>query len=282
MDGAAGQGHQLLEGAVGVAEDAGVVGVVQFGGPAQGRLGRRQPVWPGCHGHQAQAAVNRCQHRRLAAGQGPFAQARGQAQHRALVAHHLGEKGPGGPAHGKHGAHRFPHRRQLGRIAHEHQPGAEGVGAAQADLQQAAVHHGGLINQHQAQVFQGHGGLLRFLAALQIALAPEFEPQQPVDRGRKPGGLEAVQGQLLAQHAHGLVGGGHHCPAEAGGLHLGQQVHGEEGFAGAGKAAQHKGRAITGRLEPGGEGRQGLLLARGERCLLRAWWGEGHPIGSWP
>ena len=55
------------------------------------------------------------------------------------------------------------------------------MGAAQADFEQGAVDHRGLIDQHQAEVFEGAGGLLGLFAALQIALALEFEPQQPVD-----------------------------------------------------------------------------------------------------
>ena len=147
------------------------------------------------------------------------------------------------------------------------------MGAAQADLQQGGVHHRGLIDQHQAQVLEGDGGLLGFLTALDIALALEFQPQQAVNGGRKPGGRKASPSQVGAQHTHGLMGGGHHGPAEAGGLHLGQKAHREEGFAGAGVAAEHKGRAIRRSGEPigkrsrcdllvGGEGRSGVNQPR--------------------
>ena len=135
------------------------------------------------------------------------------------------------------------------------------MGAAQADFQQGGVHHRGLIDQHQAQVLEGDGGLLRFLAALDIALALEFQPQQAVNGGRKPGGRKASPSQIGAQHTHGFMGGGYHGPAEAGCLHLGQKAHREKGFTGAGVAAQHKRSAICGRPQPiGKSGCRGLLV----------------------
>ena len=62
------------------------------------------------------------------------------------------------------------------------------MGTAQGDLQQGAVDHGGLIDQHQTQVFKGLGGLLGFLAALQIPFPLQPQPQQAMDRGWIPGG----------------------------------------------------------------------------------------------
>ena len=191
VQGAAGDRHQLLEAAVGVAEDPRQVGVVGFGAAAQGGLGGFQPGAPLQQGHLAGLGADRRQRRWPAAGQVPLAQPGGQAQHRPLVAHHLLQFGPAGPAQAEHRTLGLAHRRQLGRIAHEHQPGAEGVGAAQGNLQQAAVNHRGLIHQHQAQVLEGHCGLLGFLAALQVPLAAQLEAQQPVDGGGIPGGGKA-------------------------------------------------------------------------------------------
>ena len=215
-------------------------------------------------GHLTAGIADRRQRRRAAAGQVALAQPRGQAQHRPLVAHHLAQLGPAGPAQAEHRAHGFTNRRQLGRIAHKHQPGAKRVGAAQADLQQGGVHHRGLIDQHQAQVLEGDGGLLGFLAALDIALALEFQPQQAVNGGRKPGGRKASTSQTGTQHTHGFMGGGHHSPAEASGFHLGQKAHREEGFAGAGVATEHKGRAIHRSGKPIGKSRYCDLLVGGE------------------
>ena len=88
------------------------------------------------------------------------------------------------------------------------------MGAAQGNVQQGAVNHRGFIDQHQAQVLQGHGGLLGFLTALEIALAFELEPQQPVDGGGKPGGLQLGHRQMTPQHPHGLMGWCHHGPTQ--------------------------------------------------------------------
>ena len=183
--------------------------------------------------------------------------------------HHVGEGSAAGPAHGEDRALGFTHRRQLGRIPHEHQPGAVGMGAAQADLQQLAIHHRGLIHQHQIQVLQGLGRLTRFLAPLQVSLPLQLQPQQPVDRGGVPGGPQPLPFEVVAQHPQGLVGGGHHRPTEAGRFRVSQKPHRKEGFAGTGVATQHEGLTV-GRVPPsqaakaggggllvGGEGRAG-------------------------
>ena len=141
MDGPARQGHQLLEAAIRVAEDAGVIRVVELGGAAQPRLSRRQPGAPRQGAHQTVVIAHRRKCRRALAGQLPVAQARGQLQHGPLMAHHLGEAGCRSPRHGEHRTLGLPHRRQLGRIAHEDQTRPEGMGAAQGDLQQGAVDH---------------------------------------------------------------------------------------------------------------------------------------------
>ena len=92
------------------------------------------------------------------------------------MTHHLAQGGLADSRQLEHRAGGLPHRRQLGWIAHEHQAGAEAVGAAQQQLQHGAVQHRGLIDQHQVQVFQGAGGLLAGLAELPIAAPLEVQP----------------------------------------------------------------------------------------------------------
>ena len=176
------------------------------------------------------------------------------------MAHHLAQAGVDAAAHREHRALRLPHGRQLGRIADKDQAGLEGVGAAQGNLQEGAVDHRGLVDQHQGEVLEGASGLLGFFAPLQIPLALELQPQQAVDGARVPGGLKTSPGQLLPQNAHRLVGGGHHGPTPIPLLHQGQQVAGEEGLPGASKTTEDKRSAVVGGLEP-------LLKRLGRRRL---------------
>ncbi len=246
VQGPAGDRHQPLQGAVGVAEDAGEVGIVAS-------ALRRRPAWAAAsHSprssseHPPLDAADRLQDRRPAAGQGPFPQAAGQAQHRSPVAHHLGEGHPAGPLQREHRAPLLPHRRQLGRIAHEHQAGAVGMGAAQGDLQQGPIHHRGLIDQHQPEILQGQGRLLGLLAALPLPFPLQLQPQQPVDGGGVPGGLERRQVQMVAQHPHRLVGGGHHGPAETGPLPPGPETASKGRSCRCRHSPQHEGLAVGG------------------------------------
>ena len=188
MQGPPGDGHQPLQGAIGETKQPGVVGIQPFTAQPQGRLGLGNPLLAAHHRHPPLGPIKGRQQRRLAGRQAPLPQGRGQAQHRPPVAHHLGELLLHRPPQGKHRTALLPHRRQLGRIAHKHQAGGVGMGALQDYFQQLAIHHRGLIKQHQAQVFQGGGGLFGGFAALLLLLAAELEPQQPMDGGGIPGG----------------------------------------------------------------------------------------------
>ena len=260
MDGAARQGDQLLEGPVRVAENPGVIRVIELRTPLEGRLGRLQPLGAGQDRDLPLGVLHQAQSRRLTAGEITTAQTGGELQNRSLMAHHLTQAGADGTAHRKHGALGFPHGRQLGRVPHEHQAGLEGMGAAQSDLQQGAIDHRGLVDQHQGEVFERTCGLLSFLTALQIPLAFELQPEQAMDRARIPGGLKPRPGELLTQDADSLVGGSHDGPAPIPLLHQGQQVAGEERLPGPSETAEHKRGAVIGGLEP-------LLKRLGRRRL---------------
>ena len=111
--------------------------------------------------------------------------------------------------------------------------------------------------------------------------------EQPVNGGGIPGGVEAGQLELAPQHAHRLVGGSDDGPAEAAALHVLQQAGGEEGFAGAGVAAEHEGAPISWGLEPGEKRLLGGLLIGGKgRGVQRQLRGGGIGAGvsgrRWP
>ena len=141
MDGPARMGHQTIQGAVRVAEDACCIGVVLHRGVAQCTPGLIQPLPLHQAAHLPLRGTNRRQQRRHLAGQAPLPQPRRQLQHRALMPHHLGQAGGTGPLHRKHGAVRLTHRRQLGGVADEHQTGLERMGALEGNAQQGAVDH---------------------------------------------------------------------------------------------------------------------------------------------
>ena len=191
--------------------------------------------------------------------------------------HNLAQTGGDSPVHGKHGTFAFTHRRQLGRITHKHQTRLKRMGALQSNRQKRAVDHRGLIDQHQAQMFQGSGGLLGGFTELPVPLAFELQAQQAMNRGGIPGGVQALECQRLAQHADGLVGGSHHGPAQTTGLHFTQEAHGQKGLAATSETAQHEGQTSILLLQPVGEGSGGLgLILReaqfgmGRRCHPRA------------
>ena len=237
-----------------------MIRVIELRTPLEGRLGRLQPLGAGQDRDLPLGVFHKAQGRRLTAGEISAAQTGGELQDRSLMADHLAQAGVDGATHRKHGALGFPHGGQLGRIPHKHQASLEGMGAAQGNLQQGAVDHRGLVDQHQGEVFERPRGLLGFLTALQIPLALELQPQQAMDRARIPGGLKPRPGELLTQDPDGLVGGGHHGPAPIALLHQGQQVTGEEGLPGSSETAEHKRGAVIGGLEP-------LLKRLGRRRL---------------
>ena len=104
MQGPPGDRHQLLQGAVRVAENAGEIGGIGFGAAAQSLLGRHQPAGAIEGTHHALLRADRTQRGRGAAGKRSLPQAGGQSQHGALVAHHLQQAGAAGPPQGEHGA----------------------------------------------------------------------------------------------------------------------------------------------------------------------------------
>ena len=159
------------------------------------------------------------------------------------MTHHLLQTGCFGTFHAKHRAVDFAHRWKLSRIAHEHQARAKRVGALQSDLQQGAIDHGSLINQHQAEMLEGHGRLFCGFTQLPIPLSLELQAQQAMDGGGVPGGLQTLLTQRLAQDPHSFVGRCHHGPTQTGGLHKPQQTHGEKGFPAAGKTTQDVGNS---------------------------------------
>ena len=66
------------------------------------------------------------------------------------------------------------------------------MSALQCDRQQRAVDHGGLINQNQAEMFQGGPRLFGGFANLAIPLATQLESQQSVDCGGIPRGVKTL------------------------------------------------------------------------------------------
>ena len=264
VNGTAGMGHQPVQGAIGVTEDAGRIGIVLNGSLAECTASLLQPVLLHQAAHLPLRIPDRRQQWRHLTGQPSFPEASRQLQHRALMAHHLAKGRRAGALHGEHRAALLPHRRQLSRITDEHQPGFEGVSALKSDPEKRAVDHGGLVHQHQSEMLKSHRRLLRRLAQLGVALPLQLQTQQAVNRGGVPGRAEALQIEGLTQHPHRLMGRRHHGPAEATGLHLTQQAHGEERLAAAGETAQHKRRSISRRCQPCREGIGSDLLITGE------------------
>ena len=130
-------------------------------------------------------------------------------------------------------------------------------------------------------MLQGHGCLLSGLTQLTVALALELEAQQAVNRGGIPGGLQTFEIEGLAQNTDCFMGGRHHGPAQPGGLHHAQQAHRQEGFATAGKPAEHKRDPRGAALQPGREGIGRFALIVREVCGEipgEGGFGVTHPI----
>ena len=97
------------------------------------------------------------------------------------------------PLHGEHRAVLLPNRWELRWIPNKHQTGFKGMGALQGNPQQGAVHHRGFIDQHQAKILESHSRLLGGLTEFDITRAFELQPQEAVDGGGIPGGLQPFE-----------------------------------------------------------------------------------------